>query len=377
MRWNWQLPDWRKFTFNEAALHDAEARFLKGAGIVVGSMHHLDGAARQGIVVDLISQEMVDSSAIEGEILDRDSVQSSIARQLGFVTDKRRSSPAEAGAAELMVDLYRRYAEPLTDQLLFDWHRMLMNGRRDLADIGAWRTHADPMQIVSGALHAPRVHFEAPPSDRIPEEMARFMTWFNESAPRGSAPMPAMTRTAIAHLWFETIHPFEDGNGRLGRAIAEKALAQSVEAPTLTALATTINRHRKAYYAQLHQASQTNQIDAWVSWFANIVLEAQARTIEDIRFVIEKTRLLDRLRGRINARQEKALIRMMAEGADGFVGGLSAGNYRTITDATSATATRDLAELVMLGALERVGERRYARYHLTIANRKGDDSVDG
>jgi Fic family protein len=377
MHWNWQLSDWTKFTFNEAGLRDAEARFLKGAGIVVGSIHHLDGAARRGIVVELISQEMVDSSAIEGEILDRDSVQSSIARQLGFAADKRRSSPAEAGAAELMVDLYRRYEEPLTDQLLFDWHRMLMNGRRDLADIGAWRTHVDPMQIVSGALHAPRVHFEAPPSDRVPEEMARFITWFNESAPQGSAPMPAMTRTAIAHLWFETVHPFEDGNGRLGRAIAEKALAQSVEAPTLTALATTINRHRKAYYAQLHQASQTNQIDAWVSWFANIVLEAQVRTIERIRFLIEKTRLLDRLRGRINARQEKALIRMMAEGADGFVGGLSAGNYRTITDATSATATRDLAELVMLGALERVGERRYARYRLTITSRKGDDSEEG
>ncbi|RZF63288.1 Fic family protein [Sphingomonas populi] len=377
MRWNWQLSDWTKFTFNETGLRDAEAHFLKGAGIVVGSMHHLDGAARQRIVVEVISQEMVDSSAIEGEILDRDSVQSSIARQLGFAADKRRSSPAEAGAAELMVDLYRRYAEPLTDQLLFDWHRMLMNGRRDLVDIGAWRTHADPMQIVSGALHAPRVHFEAPPSDRVPEEMARFITWFNESAPQGSAPMPAMARTAITHLWFETVHPFEDGNGRLGRAIAEKALAQSVEAPTLTALATTINRHRKAYYAQLHQASQTNQIDAWVSWFANIVLEAQARTIESIRFLIEKTRLLDRVRGRINARQEKALIRMMAEGPDGFVGGLSAGNYRTITDATSATATRDLAELVILGALERVGERRYARYHLTIGGRKGDGGVDG
>jgi len=377
MRWNWQLSDWTKFTFNEAGLRDAEARFLKGAGIVVGSMHYLNGEARQRIVVELISREMVDSSAIEGEILDRDSVQSSIARQLGFAADKRRSSPAEAGAAELMVDLYRRYAEPLTDQLLFDWHRMLMNGRRDLADIGAWRTHADPMQIVSGALHAPRVHFEAPPSGRVPEEMARFIIWFNESAPQGSAPMPAMTRTAIAHLWFETVHPFEDGNGRLGRAIAEKALAQSVDAPTLTALATTINRHRKAYYAQLHQASQTNQIDAWVSWFANIVLEAQARTIEGIRFLIEKTRLLDRLRGRINARQEKALIRMMAEGPDGFVGGLSASNYRTITDATSATATRDLAELVMLGALERFGERRYARYHLTIASRKGDDSLEG
>lgn len=276
-----------------------------------------------------------------------------------------------------MADLHRRYAEPLTDQFLFDWQKMLMNGLRDLADIGSYRTHSDPMQIVSGALHAPRVHFEAPPFDRVPKEMVQSIAWFNDSEPQGrGGGMPAITRAAIAHLWFETIHPFEDGNGRLGRAIAEKALAQSLEAPTLTALAATINRHKKAYYVQLHQASQTNQIDSWMGWFADIVLEAQGRTIESIRFVIEKTRLLDRLRGRINSRQEKALIRMMAEGPDGFVGGLSAHNYRTITDTTSATATRDLAELVELGALERVGERCYARYHLTIAKGKGDDSAD-
>lgn len=376
MKWNWQLSDWTRFAFDEGRLRDAESRFLKGAGIVIGSMHHLDGEARHGIVIELISQEMVDSSAIEGEVLDRISVQSSIARQLGFATDKRRSNPAEAGAAELMVDLYRRYAEPLTDQLLFDWHKMLMNGRRDLTSIGTYRTHADPMQIVSGALHAPRVHFEAPPSDQVPNEMSRFVAWFNDSAPQGNSPMPAITRAAIAHLWFETIHPFEDGNGRLGRAIAEKALAQRLEAPTLTALAATINRHKKTYYEHLHWASQTNQIDDWIGWFADIVMEAQARTIESIRFLIEKTRLLDRLRSRINMRQEKALIRMMAEGPDGFAGGLSAHNYRTITDAASATATRDLAELVELGALERVGERRYARYHLTVIRKGGVGASD-
>jgi Fic family protein len=376
MRWNWQLIDWPNFGFDPTRLRAAEERFLRGSGVVVGTMHHLDGDARQGLVIELISQEMVESSAIEGEVLDRASVQSSIARQLGFVADKRRSNPAEAGAAELMAALYRRYAEPLTDNLLFEWHRMLMNGRRDLADIGAYRTHPDPMQIVSGVLYAPRVHFEAPPSDRVTAEMAPFVAWFNNSSPRGNAPLPAITRAAIAHLWFETIHPFEDGNGRLGRAIAEKALAQSLEAPTLTALAATIHRHKKAYYAELQRASQSNQIDHWMSWFSDIVLEAQGRTIETINFLIEKTRLLDRLKGKINPRQEKALIRMMAEGMDGFAGGLSAQNYRTITDAASATATRDLADLVELGALERVGERRYARYHLKIPTPMSPAIVD-
>ena len=141
-------------------------------------------------------------------------------------------------------------------------------------------------------------------------------------------------------------------------------MAQSLAAPTLTALAETIHRHRKAYYAALQLGSQSNDIDAWLTWFADIVIEAQARTITRIRFLIDKTRLLDRLRGAINERQEKALLRLFREGPDGFDGGLSAGNYRTLTGASLATATRDLAGLVEKGALIRTGERRYARYHL-------------
>lgn len=366
MRWNWQQRDWPNFRFDAARLGPAETRFLKGAGVVVGTMHHLDGETQQGLAIELISQEMVESSAIEGEVLDRASVQSSIAKQLGFAVSRRRASAAEAGAAELMADLYQSYAEPLTDRRLFDWHKMLMNGRRDVNEIGTYRTHADAMQIVSGALHAPRVHYEAPPSDRVPGEMQAFIQWFNDSAPAGDKPLSAITRAGIAHLWFESIHPFEDGNGRIGRAIAEKALAQALEAPTLTALAETIHRHRKNYYAELQRASTTNEVDDWLVWFADIVLEAQARTIARIRFLIEKTRMFDRLRGQMNARQEKALSRMFAEGPDGFKGGLSAHNYRTITDATSATTTRDLAELVDLGALSRTGDRRYARYHLNV-----------
>ncbi|MBS1032990.1 Fic family protein [Gluconobacter cerinus] len=370
MRWNWQLPDWPHFQFEKSRLRDAETQFLKGAGVVVGAMQHLDKDASQQLVVQMISQEMVESSAIEGEVLDRASVQSSIARQLGFAADRRRSTPAEAGAAELMADLYRHYASPLTDQSLFAWHAMLMNGRRDLDVIGGYRTRAEAMQIISGPLHEPHIHFEAPSSQSVPSEMAQFIDWFNRTAPHGTDPLPAIERAAIAHLWFETIHPFEDGNGRIGRAIAEKALAQSLEAPTLTALAATINTHKKAYYLELHRASETNRIEGWMVWFSQIVLEAQSRTLQTIRFLIEKTRLLDRLRGKLNIRQEKALLRMLAEGPDGFQGGLSAQNYRSITGATSATATRDLTELVTLGALNRTGENRYARYSLLIGQHR-------
>ena len=365
MQWNWQQADWPSFRHSPSLLDDLEKRFLKGAGVIVGALHHVDQEVRQGLTLRLISEETIESSAIEGEVLDRASVQSSLALHLGLSAERGPVGHAEAGAAELMADLYQHYSRPLDHEILFNWHAMLMSGR-DLVDIGRYRTHDDAMQIVSGPLHAPRVHFEAPPSDRIPEEMRSFIDWFNGTAPGGKRSMGAIMRAAIAHLWFESIHPFEDGNGRIGRAIAEKALAQALDAPMPTALAKTIHRHRKDYYAALQRASQSLEIDSWLRWFGEIVLEAQDRTLIEVRFIIAKTHLLDRLRGEINERQEKALLRVFAEGPDGFKGGLSAHNYQTITDASPASTTRDLAKLVELGALHRTGEHRHARYHLNL-----------
>ncbi len=366
MRWNWEHSDWPRFSYDAEALRPAEERFLRGSGVIVGALLHVDDAEKQSLTIDLIAQETIDSSAIEGEILDRASVQSSLARHLGFKADRRRASAAEAGAAELMADVWRTYVGELTDAVLFRWHTMLMAGRRDIGAVGAWRNDPEPMQIVSGALHAPKVHFEAPPSERVAGEMAAFLAWFNDTAPAGPSPLPAITRAGIAHLWFESIHPFEDGNGRIGRAVAEKALAQAIEGPSLTALAETIKLHHRDYNAELAAASQTMEIDGWLSWFARIALEAQQRTHARVHHLIAKTRLLDRLRGKLNDRQERALLRMFAEGPDSFKGGLSAGNYRTITGALSATATRDLAELVELGALRREGELKGTRYYLAI-----------
>lgn len=364
MQWNWQRPDWPRFAYVAANLRPLEDRFLKGAGIVMGAMAHLPESDRNGLTVSLIAQDAVDSSAIEGEILDGASVQSSIAKHLGIPTDQRRPNAAEAGIAEMMAAGYGGYRTLLCDELLFQWHAMLMNGRRDLADIGCYRRRENAMQITSGSTRDPKVHFEAPPSAVVPAEMSAFIRWFNDSAPDGARPVSVLARAGIAHLWFESVHPFEDGNGRIGRAIVQKALAQWLDAPAINALAEMILRERKAYYAQLQRASQTIQIDEWLTWFAEIALAAQQRTIERVEFLIAKSRLLERLRGQINPRQEKALICMFAEGVDGFKGGLSAANYRTITDAPSATATRDLTDLVQLGALRKQGELKHTRYFL-------------
>ncbi|HEY8696895.1 MAG TPA: Fic family protein [Rhizomicrobium sp.] len=366
MTWNWQRPEWPEFSWNPVLLRRAEEQFLVGGGMFAGIFAHLASDDKDQLVIEALSTEALTTSEIEGEMLDRASVQSSIRRQLGLTADPRRVKPAEQGVAEMTVNLYRSFDEPLTDDMLFNWYRMLMNGRRDIRNIGGYRTHKEPMQIVSGAVYEPKVHFEAPPSADVPREMRRFAKWFNRTAPDGASPLPALTRAGIAHLYFECIHPFEDGNGRIGRAVAEKALAQGLAHPPLMALAMTILAKRKAYYEALERNNTEIELTEWLGWFAGVSIEAQRRTTALIEFLLDKTKLLDRLSGELNGRQQKALLRVLREGPEGFRGGLSAGNYATITGASAPTATRDLADLVAKGALIRSGERRYARYRANV-----------
>ena len=182
MTWNWQ-PDWPQFTWEGGRLSRAEREFLLGGGVLLGTVKHLPGAEHDQLAVEAMSTEAVTTSEIEGKMLDRESVQSSIRRQLGLAADNRRAAPAEQGIAEMMVDLYRSFAAPLTEEMLFEWHRMLMAGSRGLADIGRYRRGEEPMQIVSGPVGEPKVHFEAPPSSRVPAEMERFIAWFERTGP--------------------------------------------------------------------------------------------------------------------------------------------------------------------------------------------------
>jgi Fic family protein len=370
MTWNWQKPDWPNFAWDRARLEKAEQQFLLGGGLLVGTVKHLSEEDRLQLTVEAMSTEAVTTSEIEGEILDRASVQSSIRKQLGLSTDQGRLRPAEQGIAEMMVDLYRSFSEPLSQEMLFRWHEMIVAGRRDLKDVGRFRTGTEGMQVVSGRIDAPRVHFEAPPSSQVTSEMNGFLKWFARTRKDAQQPLSALTRAAVAHLYLESIHPFEDGNGRIGRAIAEKSLAESLGQPTLITLAATILLRRKAYYEALEAANQQNEITNWVRWFAGITIEAQRRTIALVEFLIDKTKMLDRLKGELNERQRKALLRMFREGPDRFKGGLNAGKYSAITGSSPATTTRDLSDLVSKGALTREGELRHARYRLNVPLRK-------
>jgi Fic family protein len=366
MTWNWEQPEWPHFTWNQGRLALAEKEFLVGSGMFVGAIKHLEDDDRNELTVEAMSTEALTTSEIEGEILNRASVQSSIQRQLGLPTDNRKVGPAEHGISEMMIDLYKTFAAPLTQDTLFEWHRMLTSGRTDLSDIGRYRTSSEPMQVISGPVGSPKIHFEAPPAGKVPAEMDRFIEWFNCTAPGAVNPLAALARAGAAHLHFECIHPFEDGNGRIGRALAEKSLAQNLRQPLLIALAATILPRRAHYYSALEAANKANEITDWLAWFAGITIAAQRRTLALIEFLIDKTKLFDRLAGQINERQQKALLRMFREGPEGFKGGMSAGKYSTITGASPATTTRDLAELTTKGALTREGERRHARYNLSI-----------
>jgi Fic family protein len=369
-RWNWQQDDWPRFRFDKSALDEREAKFLLRGGLLLGALLHMRNDEKNELTVDLISNEALKTSEIEGEYLNRESVQSSIRRNFGLATDARRIPPAEQGIAEMMVDLYRSFAEPLTHEAMFRWHGMLIAGRRDLKNIGAYRTHDEPMQIISGPIGSAKIHFEAPPSAAMEKEMAGFVRWFNDTAPQGNTALAALTRAGIAHLYFVTIHPFEDGNGRIARALAEKALSQALGQPTLIALSQTIEQNKNAYYDALHQNSRNNEITAWLIYFADTVLQAQDTTQGMIDFLIQKTKIYDRIKSQLNQRQEKALARIFREGVEGFKGSLSAENYISITGAARATATRDLQDLVNKGVLVRTGALKSTRYHLNIETRK-------
>ena len=367
MTWNWQKRHWPHFTFKSSLLTEAEARFMHQSGVFLGALKHVSSEDKNILLVDLIGDEALKTSAIEGEILNRDSLQSSIRRNFGLDANNQKIPLAEQGIAEMMVDLYKTFANPLSEAQLFTWHRKLMKGRRDIRDMGRYRTHAEPMQVVSGPLGKPRVHFEAPPSATMSGQMSLFVKWFNDTAPGKQGPLSALARAGIAHLYFVSIHPFEDGNGRIGRAIAEKALSQSLGQPTLIALSHVIEAHKKNYYDSLERGNKDLEITDWLIYWSTTVLEAQGYTQRLIDFLIEKSKLYDRLRGELNKRQEKVIARLFREGPEGFKGGLSAEKYISIAKTSRATATRDLQYLVEKGALVKTGELKYTRYRLPIS----------
>lgn len=367
--WNWRHKNWANFTYDKQQLKNLELEFSKLTGIVLGILKHFDTAKNEILLVELMSDEAVKTSEIEGELLNRDSVQSSIQRNLGFtITESpvRKVTPAEYGIAEMMVDLYKNFDTKLTDESLFEWHRMLTNGRRDLIDIGRYRTHKEPMQIVSGGINRPIVHYEVPPSSKMKKEMCDFIKWFNENHFDNPTKLTPIVKAGITHFYFVTIHPFEDGNGRIARALTEKSLGLSLGKSSYASLSKTINEDKKEYYTTIENHNTTLDLTDWLVYFGDLLIQSHKNTIDLLEFTIAKTHFFDKYKDILNKRQSKVIQRIFKEGAKGFDGGLSAKNYKTISGTSDATTTRDLKDLVNKKIFTKTGKLKGTRYFIQI-----------
>ncbi len=364
--WLWQRREWPALTFDARVTAPliTRARLLQGA---------LDGKApavgllpRSDVVQDLLTREVVATAAIEGERLELATVRSSVKRSLGLAAPGARSRPVD-GLVEIINDATANANAPLDDDRLFRWQSALFpggtSGVRRIA-VGRYRSHPEPMQIVSGVLRKEVVHYEAVPSKRVPHEMKRFLRWFAKPPA-----IDGLARAALAHVWFESIHPFEDGNGRLGRAVADLALAQDHPTPVrLFSLSSQLLVSRDAYYDALNRA-QTGGVDVtvWVAWFVEQFAAACERSSSLIDRAVEKARFWnDHAAKPLNARQRKVLQRLLDAGDGGFTGGLNAEKFAKLTGASKATATRDLSELVQSHLLWTRGQGKALRYFVNV-----------
>lgn len=364
--WAWEHPNWPNFHLDEGRFPAGpEIEFKLAAGRLFGNTEAMREDDRLDCTVALMLSEAIATSAIEGEKLDRDSVRSALLQHFGGEAPETKT-PADkraAGAAALIVEAREKWNRPLTKEVLAGWKAMAVPEHPStIARPREYRKSG--VVIASGRAGRRQVHYRAPPAARVEAEMERFLDWYNND--RGG--MEGIVRASVAHLWFERIHPFDDGNGRVGRAVADHALSQSLGRPTLACLSTAIAERRKEYYAAFGKFDGAEGLDVgdFVDYFTGACVRAQEIAAAEVAFVLEKSRFLDKHRSRMNDRQGKAVERMFREGRGGFKGGMTASKYRAITKCSSSTSARDLARLCALGVFTPSGEGRSRRYALTV-----------
>ena len=369
VQWIWQRPEWPAFTWQADALAAPLRACVQAQGTLLGMAGALDRADELHGQLDTLLQNIITSSAIEGETLNVASVRSSLARRLGLEPDSK-PSPRSEGVAELLLDATRNIDQPLTLERLFSWHRQLFPDEAlplySAMRVGELRGD-EPMQVVSGRLDRPRVHFEAPRRAGLEAQLERFVQWFADS--RADAGLDPLLRAGIAHFWFVTLHPFDDGNGRLTRAITDLALAQADgQAIRLYAMSASILADRAGYYRVL-EASQKGGLDitVWLQWFLATLLDSLQQAIARIERLLTKTRFWQNHRNHVlSVEQTKVLNRLLDGGERGFAGGISASQYQAVAKVSKATATRHLADLLEKGCIEKLpGGGRSTRYRVS------------
>jgi Fic family protein len=351
----YEQADWPKLHWDSKALSTMLADVRHRQGRLIGQMEGLGFRLQEEAVLQTLTEDVVKSSEIEGEKLDPDAVRSSIARRMGLdIAGLIPSDRNVDGVVEMMLDATRHYSKPLTDDRLFGWHSCLFpSGRSGMTriNIGKWRDDkTGAMQVVSGPIGHETVHYQAPQANQIGKEMAAFLNWFSKETD-----IDPVLKAGIAHLWFVTIHPFDDGNGRIARAIADLCLARSEDSTRrFYSMSAQIRHKRKAYYDILEKTQKgTTDITPWLSWFLDCLKGAIDGAETVLASVMAKARFWDKVKAiSLNERQRKVLNRLL----EGFEGKLTTSKWAKLTKSSQDTATRDIQDLIKKGILERSTE---------------------
>jgi Fic family protein len=367
--------DWPRFKLDRDKFAELLAVVHQEQGRLLERMDALGFNLQQEANLKALTEEVVKSSDIEGETLDPAQVRSSIARRLGMDVGGLKSVDGNVeGVVEMMLDATRNYEQPLTEERLFSWHAALFpTGRSGMGriQVGAWRDDKNgPMQVISGPIGKEHIHFEAPAAQRLETEVNGFLIWFN-----GATESDWVVKAAVAHLWFVTVHPFDDGNGRVARAVADMALARSERtARRFYSMSAQIRQERGAYYEILEETQKgTMDVTPWMNWFLDCLNRALDGAETTLGAVLVKARFWENLRDyRVNERQRTVLNRML----DGFEGKLTTSKWAKLTKSSHDTALRDIAALVEHGVLLRnPGGGRSTSYTLANVSTKGEKAI--
>ena len=360
----WQQKDWPNFTWDDTKLSYKLGAVRSLQGKLVGKMSMLGFDLPNNAILDTLTTDIIKSSEIEGEILNSDQVRSSVARHLGIETEGLPEADHYLdGVVQLMIDATQNYAQPLTNERLFNWHAALFPTGRSGAykiTIADWRQGLDPMQVVSGAMGKEKIHYQAPDSDNVPYQMKLFLDWVNDEQR-----IDPVLKAAIAHLWFVTIHPFDDGNGRIARTIMDLFLARADEMPhRFYSMSAEIRKQRKEYY-EILEKTQKGKLDItnWLEWFLDCLNTALLDTEKTISTILQKVAFWDKHRVPMNERQ----IKMVNLLWDGFNGKLTSSKWGKITKCSTDTALRDIQDLIGKGVLRKTDEGgRSTNYELVL-----------
>jgi len=371
-QWIWQHNTYPNFTYDREALDPLMQKITLEQGKLIAYLSVMDEHNIKQTQLGAMENEIMASCAIEGEMLNRESVRSSIQEKLGLKEDARhRQKLKEDNYVDILIDANTNYAEPLSLDKIFAWHHAMFEKSNYLHKMNIATFRGDGMmQIVSGAIGREKVYYEAPPRERLEAEMDAFIAWYNSTP-------ASLIKAAITHLWFVIIHPLDDGNGRISRAITDMVLSQieSSHISKLYTMSKSINDDRKAYYTALEQTTgyikQENPIDItlWCKWFFETLYKALMEAQQSLAYIVDKTKFWDRHKeSQLNVRQTKVLNKILDMGSENFTGGLSRKKYTIIADTTTATASRDIAELLEKECIKQVEQTtgKNTRYEIIL-----------